>query len=501
MLEANLCYNTSIICREEQPSMPEHMRPTGDMESHSFMERIREATDRAREYLQERGITVSLSLPTDMKEPSPAQKKNLLEGMRAMGAALAGAAILAHAAPGEARVREFAPHEEKPEITQAQVEGLTFQMVEMFEGTSELRLEGPETSLPAKLPNVLEKTLPTTQGASGSDETERRHDSPFVLQEQRTEDRGGVPYRVGVYHTKDGVPLPGLMWLKVPYVAKKGADQPHFTIVTNDDKRFVFGQTDVAADLPMKNESPSSMGFYSEQSIRYPLSDDGKVSVGIGVAYGTEYGKPGTTVHTPGQVGGDTGHKVTPSLELTVTPDSLSEFTAKMQPRFVNMNLAGRRPLVIMGEWVGRTDNPNWQELKIDGALEVNGDQFMLSLPAPFSRAKGRIEATQAFINPAWGSGVTLSVVAEHVRTPESGATVQNPVHLGLRFGAAARIPENIKKNPSGMKWLVDLLGDKELDFGITWMPGMENDPTGAKVELDARLEKAKKQAKKEKVE
>jgi hypothetical protein len=477
-----------------------------ESETNDSAERVREAFDAAREYLKEIGAMISISLPADMKEPSADEKKNLLDGIRGMAATLAGVAILAHASPAPARVREFSPLQKAPETTELQEEGLTFHAVDIPQGTRELTLQGSESSLPSKLPSVLEKTLPmaVSEDASGSAKPPKRVDSPFVLQEQRTEVRNGVTYRIGVYRTKDSAPLTDPVFIKIPYVIKRGV-QPSFSLITDDDKRFTFGSAAVHGDLAAKSGSVASSGFYGEQNFRYPLSDDGNVQVEIGALYGTEHGTPGTTVHTPGKTGGDVGYKLAPSIGVSYTPSSLSEFALKMQPHFTEgttdlaqaLSISSRRPVAVLGYWEQRNDDPNWQELRIDGALEVNGDQFAITLPAPFSRAKARVQATQAFINPAWGLGTTVGGVLEHVRLPELGKDAQNPTHVGIRFGGVASIPESMKKN-TNIKWLVDLLGDKELDFGATIMPGFSQDPTGLKIELDAQIKEIKKQKKEE---
>lgn len=476
-------------------------------ESIDFAETVREALDAAREYLKDVGTMVSISVPSGMKEPSSIEKKKLLDGIRGMAATIAGIAVLSHAFPGEARVREFSPLQKAPEASELQEEGLTFHAVDIPEGTRELTLQGSESSLPSKLPSVLEKTLPmaVAEEASGSAKTPKRVDSPFVLQDQRTEIRDGATYRIGVYQTKDGNPLADPVFVKIPYLVKQGV-LPSFSLITDDDKRFTFGSTTVRGELASKTGSPVSSGFYSEQSFRYPLSDDGKVNVEIGAAYGTEHGKPGTTVHTPGYVEGDRGYKVTPSIGVSYTPSSLSEFALKMQPHFTegvadlaqSLSISPRRPVAFLGYWEQRSTDPNWRELRIDGALEVNGDQFAITLPAPFSRAKARVEATQAFMNPAWGLGATVGGVLEHVRLPELGKDAQNPTHVGIRFGGVAFVPENMK-GKNNIKWLLDLIDNKELDFGATIMPGFGQDPTGLKIEFDAQIKEIKKQKKEEK--
>ncbi len=474
-----------------------------DMEAVALQERFREAAEAAREYLKKVCATIVISLSEKMKEPTPQEKKRLLDGIKNMSAAVAGIAILAHASPTQARVRHFSPAPKAPEISQSTAEGLTTEIVPILEGTSTFVLEGPAESLPEKLPKVLERSLPQLEAptASGSAGQPKRHDSPFVLDEQHTEDRTPLlsgekkSYVIATYRTKDGAALKDPILVKIPYILKNGAE-PDFLLTTDEDKKFTFGKAEIVSDIPSKKDSSLSHGFYGEQSVRYPLSDDGNVSVSIGLAYGTEHGKPGTTVHTPGLTGGDKGYKVSPSIGMVVTPSSLSEFTLKMQPHFTEgtLDVAQRRPLAFMGSWVARSDEPNWSELRIDGAVEMNGDLLMTS---PISRGKGRIEATQAFINPAWGLGVTVGGVAENTQLVEQGADRHNPTSIGMRFGATATLPEKFK-NRADFKWLTELLGDKELDFGVTVSPGMSGDPTGAKIAIDARIEKAKKKAKKE---
>ncbi|MBI4600082.1 hypothetical protein HY732_04120 [Candidatus Uhrbacteria bacterium] len=473
--------------------------PKTSTEQMPLSERMAEMGKNVIEFLRGQGLEVALSVPPDMKKPTPAQKEKILRGITTVGAALAGAAMFAASeGSASARVREFSPHAAtRPEVAQSAAEGLTYETVDILEHTSVLILKGPAESFPSVLPKVLQKDAPhaTTATASESPSAQKHLDSPFILEKEETVQqfvpglKKIVPYRVATYRTRDGQPLIDNIFVKIPYVLKNGVE-PQFSLTTDDDKKLFFGKTEVAYDHPLKKDSPASAGFFAEQSVQYPVSDDGKMSIGMGIAYGTEYGSPGTTVHTPGKAGDDKGYMVAPSLEFTFVPDSLSEFSAKMQPHFSEgtIDIAQRRPLVFLGSWIARSEDQNWHELRIDGGIEINGETFMAT---PISRAKGRVEYRQAFINPAWALGGTIGPVVEHARLPEIGKDGQNPVHVGIRFGATAQLPEGIKNNPS-FGWLRDLLEDKELDIGITAMPGVSGDPTGAKIEFDASLEKAK---------